>query len=344
MSEPITDTGREPTTPPVRVGVVGCADVALRHMLPAFAGGQQTELVAVASRDARRAREVADRYGCRAVGDYAELLTLDEVDAVYVSLPTAQHAYWAEAALQAGKHVLVEKPLAMEPGRARELLDLATRSELVLMENVMFVHHPQHAAVRKRVADGEIGELRSFRADFAVPELPADDLRYRSDLGGGALFDVGLFPVRGALHMLGSGLRVAGAVLRRTAGHSVETSGAALLESPDGVLVQLTFGMGFAYRSSYELWGSRGRIRVEQVFTPRGDHPPVLQVELPASIRPVVLDPDDQVAGTVRAFVEAVRAGTPGAPDAELCLEQAVLLDEIRRLAGTARGPLADPS
>ncbi|WP_347239657.1 Gfo/Idh/MocA family oxidoreductase [Streptomyces sp. L2] len=323
---------------PVRFGVLGSADIARRRMLPAFAAGAGSALTAVASRDLGRARECAAPYpGCTPVGGYEELLARDDVDAVYVPLPLALHAQWAEAALRAGKHVLAEKPLAADPATARRLMTLAADRGLVLMENVMFVHHPQHAAVRKLVADGEIGTLRSVSASFAIPELPRADIRYRADLGGGALREVGLYPVRAALHLLGGGLRVAGAALHRDEGHDVETSGAALLQAPDGVIAEVTFGIGHAYRSAYELWGSRGRIRVENAFTPPADHHPVLLVEHATGTAPVVLDAHDQVAATVAEFVTAVRTHA-GPVDADVVLEQAGLLAAIAEFAPAPEG------
>ncbi|SHH51493.1 Gfo/Idh/MocA family protein [Streptomyces sp. 3214.6] len=323
---------------PVRIGVLGCADIARRRMLPAMAAVEETEVAAVASRDVDTAARTAMPYGCRAVGDYAELVTLPDVEAVYVPLPVALHAEWVEAALRAGKNVLAEKPLTTDPERSRALFALARRRGLVLRENVMFVHHAQHAAVRRLVDDGVIGELRSFHAAFAVPRRPDGDIRLVPELGGGALWDVGVYPVRAAVHFLGAGLRVAGAVLTRDRyGREVDTAGSVLLRTADGVGAHLDFGLDHAYRSSYELWGTAGRVTVEHAFTPPADRRPVLRVVDAGGTREVVLDPDDQVANTVREFARAVRAADTGSiPRSadraeEAALLQADLLAEVRR-------------
>ncbi|MGX1273229.1 Gfo/Idh/MocA family protein [Streptomyces phaeoluteigriseus] len=312
----------------VRIGVLGCADIALRRMMPAFAATPGLELAAIASRDPARAEEAARRFGCRPVHGYAELLDADDIQAVYVPLPAALHAPWVEAALTAGKHVLAEKPLTTDPESTERLLDVAAKQGVALMENVMFVHHPRHEAVRRLVAEGRIGELRSFRAEFAIPPLADDDIRYSAELGGGALADVGLYPLRAALHFLGPGLEVVGARLTRGAGRQVETSGAALLATPAGVTAQVTFGMEHAYLSRYELWGSEGRITVDRAFTPPADLVPVIGLHRGAESEEIRLEPADQVAATVAAFVTTVRAGT--APRADT-LRQAALLDDVRR-------------
>ncbi|WP_121715868.1 Gfo/Idh/MocA family oxidoreductase [Streptomyces sp. E5N91] len=313
---------------PVGIGVIGCADIAVRRMLPAFATGPETEVVAVASRTLGKAERVAERFGCRAVQGYAALLELEKVQAVYIPLPAALHAEWVEAALRAGKHVLAEKPLTPDPLRTEQLLKLARDRGLALMENVMFVHHPRHEAVRRLVDEGAIGELRGLQSAFTIPAPADDDIRYAPELGGGALPDVGVYPLRAALHFLGPGLEVVGAHLASGPGRHVETSGAALLRTPAGVTAQVIFGMEHTYRSTYELWGSEGRLTVERAFTPSADFIPVINLHRGTSTEEIRLEPSDQVAATVDAFVAAVRAGSAPGEDV---LRQAVLIDDVRR-------------
>ncbi|WP_406445478.1 Gfo/Idh/MocA family oxidoreductase [Streptomyces sp. NBC_01613] len=321
------------TERPLRVAVLGTADIARRRVLPALAKDPDVELTAVASRSGARAREVAGRYGCAAVTSYDAVLGRDDVDAVYVPLPVSLHAEWTRRALDAGKHVLAEKPLTAHAPTTAGLLDLARASGLALMENVMFVHHPQHTVVRELVTGGAIGELRAFTAAFTVPPLPAGNIRHRPELGGGALLDIGYYPLRAALYFLGTGLEVAGAALEHSDGSAVETAGAVLVRSPAGVLGQLAFGMEHAYQSAYELWGSKGRIRVETAFTPPADHKPTVWVTDAHGPRELTLAPHDQVAATVRAFVRAVRSAGTDPRTAAQCLEQATLLDAVRSRA-----------
>ncbi|MBB4893964.1 putative dehydrogenase [Streptomyces olivoverticillatus] len=318
-------------TPPLRFGVLGCAEFALRRMLPAMAQAEGVAITAVASRDGRKAKEAAARFGAAPVEGYEGLLERDDVDAVYVPLPAALHAEWVEKALLAGRHVLAEKPLTCDPARTAELLDLARERGLVLVENVLFVHHSQHTVVRNLVRDGAIGELRAFHAAFTVPAPAEGNIRLSRELGGGALWDVGIYPVRAAVHFLGDALEVVGAHLTTGAGREVDTAGAALLRAPGGVTAQLTFGMEHAYRNAYELHGSEGRITVERVFTPPADHHPLVRVETASGAEELRLDPDDQAVNALTAFAGAVRAGS--APGRDVRAE-AVLLGAIRASAG----------
>ncbi|MEU0373203.1 Gfo/Idh/MocA family oxidoreductase [Streptomyces sp. NPDC006283] len=317
----------------VRFGVLGCADIARRRVLPAMAAAPDIDLAAVASRSPARAADAARAYGARPVAGYAQLLADPFVDALYIPLPAALHDRWVEAALEAGKHVLAEKPLTTDPARTRTLLATARRRNLVLRENVMFVHHGQHTAVRELVTDGAIGELRALHAAFTIPSPADGDIRFDPELGGGALTDVGLYPVRAAVHLLGPDLRVAGAVLSAAAGRNVETSGAALLQRADGVSAQLTFGMEHAYRSRYELWGSQGRLTVDRAFTPPAGHRPRLLLEDASGSRTIDLPAEDQVAATLAAFTAAVAGTAPADDGARDLLAQADLLSAIRRAA-----------
>ncbi|MTE21449.1 gfo/Idh/MocA family oxidoreductase [Streptomyces sp. TRM43335] len=322
--------------PPLRLAVLGCADFARRRMLPAFAACDDIALSAVASRDHARARSLADAYGCRALHGYTAALEDDDVDAVYIPLPAGLHAHWVREALLAGKHVLAEKPLATTRAETADLLDLARTRGLALVENVLFPHHSQHARARELVEAGTIGEPRFFQAAFTVPRRPDTDIRYRADLGGGALWDVGVYPVRAALFALGEDLRVAGAVAVRDTEWDVDTGGAALLHTPSGVSAQLAFGLDDAYRSVYTYAGSRGRLTVEPAFTPPADHIPSLRLERGGEITEVRLAAEDQVARAVAAFVAAVRGGV--APDVAV-LRQAALLEAIATRAAVAARP-----
>jgi dTDP-3,4-didehydro-2,6-dideoxy-alpha-D-glucose 3-reductase len=321
---------------PVRFGVLGCASVAWRRLLPALSQCSAARLVAVASRDGQKARRFAERFGAAPVQGYERLLERDDIDAVYVPLPTGLHAEWSTRALRAGKHLLVEKPLAANHREAAAILTQARAAGLRVMENRMFVHHPQHETVRKLVADGEIGELRVLTSAMAIPHLPADDIRYRRDLAGGALLDVGFYPIHAALLFLQQPLDVAGAVLRHDSG--VDVGGNALLQTTDGVAAHLTFGFEHSYRSSYELWGSRGRIVVDRAFTPPASWQPVVRIEQQDRTQTFTLQAADQFANAVQCFVNAVREREDDAAHLEASLRGMALIDTIRERAGHLSG------
>ncbi|WP_234016825.1 Gfo/Idh/MocA family protein [Streptomyces sp. LaPpAH-108] len=325
----------------MRIGVMGCADIALRKMLPAFAASPHTTVTALASRDAAKARAAAGAFGCAPVEGYDALLARPDVDAVYVPLPIALHAPWAERALHAGKHVLAEKPLTSRAADTTRLLALARERGLVLAENYLFLHHPAYSTVRELVDSGVIGEVRALTASFTVPPRPADDIRYRADLDGGALLDIGVYPLRLASLLLGARLDVHGSVLHHDRPTGVDVGGGVLLGDPrTGTSAQLLFGMAHAYTACWQLLGSAGTIALDRAYTPPADHQPVLRIERAGVVEERALPAHDQTTAAVASFADAVRrAARQCAPDdaaAADVLRQADLVDAVRDRADIA--------
>ncbi|WP_189981647.1 Gfo/Idh/MocA family protein [Streptomyces capoamus] len=313
------------------MGVLGCADIAVRRILPALVEHRSVRLVAVASRDRAKSERLAARFGCAAVTGYQALLDRDDIDAVYVPLPPGMHHEWVAEALTAGKHVLVEKPLSTTYAQSAELVEMAARFDLALTENFMFLHHSQHAAVREMA--GEVGELRVFSSSFGVPPPHPASFRHNARLGGGALLDVGVYPLRAAqLHLAGE-LDVLGACLRVDEATGVDVAGSALLSTATGVSAQLDFGFQHSYRSVYALWGSRGRISVPRAFTPPREHRPVVRLEQQDRITEVTLPADHQVGNALDAFAAAALSGTGRAALGEALLRQALLVEQVRKAA-----------
>jgi predicted dehydrogenase len=318
---------------PVRLGILGCADIAARRVLPAVAASPRLDLVAVASRDPARAKEFARRFGGEPADSYDALLARPDVDAVYVPLPNALHGPWTAAALRAGKHVLAEKPLTTSLGPTLALHQLAETAGLYLAENVMFPYHSQHAAVARLVAEGTLGPVREFRASFIVPPRPDGDVRLAAELGGGALLDGACYPVRAAQYHLGPRLEVVGAVLRVDQARGVDVAGCALLRAPGGATAQLAWGLDGSYRTDYELAGPGGRLLLERAFSPpAGLAPPLVAAAADGTITRHELPADDQVRNAVEAFAAAV-AGPADPRPAAASRAQAAVLDQIRAAA-----------
>ncbi|TYB47989.1 Gfo/Idh/MocA family protein [Actinomadura chibensis] len=316
----------------LRLGVVGGADVAVRRVLPALSGVAGLELAAVASRSRAKAEKITARFGGRPVEGYDALLEMPEIDAVYIPLPSGLHAHWIGRALASGKHVLAEKPLTTEARDTERLHAAAFEAGLVLRENYMFPGHRLHARVAALLAEGLIGEIRSFDAVFAIPPRPAGDVRHRPELGGGALLDCGGYPLRAAVRFLGPDLDVLGAHLRIDPALGVDVAGAALLRAPGGASVHCEFGFDHYYASGYRFLGSAGRLAVEHVFTTPAEHEPVLRVERAGRRYEEAVAADDQFRNSLAAFAADVRAGRAGTSRATRA--QARIVDRVRRIAG----------
>lgn len=318
----------------VRIGLMGCGDIAARRTLPALARTPGLRLACVASRSRERAEDFAARFGGVPLGSYDELLARTDVDAVYVCLPTLLHAHWADKALRAGLHVLVEKPLATCEDDARRLFALARERGLVLRENFMFLHHARHRREAEVLGSGVLGRVRALSAAFTIPPRPDGDNRYDPALGGGALFDNGVYPLRAALRFLGTDLTVAGAVLRTDERYGVDVSGAVLLTAPDGTSAQLRFGMEHHYRSWYEIQGSAGTLATDHVFTTAPGHEPLLRLSVGQDDSEIRVPAEDHFVAALGSFRDGVLGTSLPVLERE-SLAQARLLDEIRARAVT---------
>lgn len=178
----------------VRWGTLSTANIG-RLVVEATRRGERAQLVAVASRDADRAGSFADElWLASSYGSYEELLAAEDVDAIYVALPVSLHTEWTIKALEAGKHVLCEKPFAMTAEGAARCFDAASAAGRKVFEGLMYRHHPQTRLAQRLVADGAIGALASVRAALTV-SVEKGDIRRSAKLGGGALWDLGCYCV-----------------------------------------------------------------------------------------------------------------------------------------------------
>jgi predicted dehydrogenase len=190
-------------TTPVRWGILSTAHIN-RLVIPPAQASPDVDLVAVASRDLGRAEEYARTWRIeRAYGSYEELLAAPDVEAVYISLPNTMHVEWSIRALEAGKHVLCEKPLSREAAEVEQAFDVAERTGYLLSEAFMYRHNPQTKRLKELVDEGAIGELRLVRAAFSYSLHDPENIRLRTDVDGGALMDVGCYCVSGSRLLAG---------------------------------------------------------------------------------------------------------------------------------------------
>ncbi len=180
----------------LRIGILSTADIGITQLIPAIQNSSNCIVAAVASRDIKKARKLAKTIDANsAFGSYEELLASDEIDAVYIPLPTSQHAEWTIKAADAGKHVLCEKPIALKAAEIKSLIKARDRNKVIVSEAFMVTYHPQWFKVQELIRKGSIGELRHVQASFAYHNLDGNNMRNRVELGGGVIPDIGVYPV-----------------------------------------------------------------------------------------------------------------------------------------------------
>jgi predicted dehydrogenase len=247
----------------VRATKWGVLSTALinEKLLAGAALSDEVDVVAVASRDAARAEAYARDHGIpRGHGSYEALLADPEVEAVYISLPNGLHCDWSIAALEAGKHVLCEKPLGRRPEEVEAVFDSAEANDRFCMEAFMWRHNPQTRRLSGLVAEGAIGDVRLVRAAFSFSLTELGNVRMRPELEGGSLMDVGCYCVSGSRLIAGEPARVTGQQVVGSTG--VDVRFAAALAFPGGGLGHFDCGFDVPDRSELEVIGSDGSITV----------------------------------------------------------------------------------
>jgi D-xylose 1-dehydrogenase (NADP+, D-xylono-1,5-lactone-forming) len=245
----------------MKLGLLSTANIN-RQILAAAAESERVEVVAVGSRDGSRAEAYAREHGIpRSHGSYEALLENAEVDAVYVSLPNGMHHEWTMQALEAGKHVLCEKPYTRHPAEVDTAFDRAEAAGLIVMEAFMYRHHPQTREVARLVREGAIGRLRSVVATFSFPLRDLSNVRARPDLDGGALMDVGCYCVSGSRLVAGEPLSAIAEQVTGATGIDMGLYGT--LRFADDVVAQLEASFAAPERQRLEVVGEEGVLVVE---------------------------------------------------------------------------------
>ena len=226
----------------MRLGLLGCASIARRHMIPAAIELGLFDLVAVASRDKNKGEKFGAQFRCENVTGYETLVKRADLDAIYIPLPVGLHHRWTRRCLEEHKHVLVEKSFVPDLASAQDLTSLASANNLVIMENFAFLFHSQLKYVQQLIRCNEIGDVRSFRSAFGFPPRPFNDIRYDKNLGGGALLDAGTYTIRSTQTFLGSDLCVKSASLNIAKSSGVDIFGSAHIVSSKGLSSTVSFG------------------------------------------------------------------------------------------------------
>lgn len=307
----------------IRVGILGPSEIAFRRFLPALVKTEGCEYAGVAVATIEERKIIANQeateedvlkgvekgnafvrtFGGMVYSSYEHLLNDASIDAIYLPLPPALHYYWAKKALEAGKHVLVEKPFTTSLRDTCDLIRIAQTHNLALHENYMFIYHSQLEKIEGMLAEGRIGEVRLFRTAFGFPQRASGDFRYSKALGGGALFDCGGYPIKLARRFLGKTAELKYGELQYKADCEVDIAGSGICSDGQGLTVQIAFGMDNAYKCELEVWGSKGRICTNRIFTAPMGYQPTLEIETQDGKESVLLEADDTFYKSIQHFI-----------------------------------------
>jgi NDP-hexose-3-ketoreductase len=315
----------------VNIGVLGIASIATRSIIPAIIESPEIfKLAGLASRDMAKATMNASLFNCKPFGSYESLLKDKSIKAVYIPLPNSLHYPFVKLALENGKHVMVEKSLGINFHEVKEMVDLAKNNNLVLLENFQFRFHSQLSAILKTVHDGTIGDLRSVRISFGFPPFSdKGNIRYDSNLGGGALLDVGAYAFKLATYFLGNDIEVVHGSMYFE--NNVDIWGQGVLKKNNNPLCcHFSYGFDNFYQCSLELWGSEGKLTTYRIFTAPKDLKPTLHIETRKGTEVLFLLEDHHFKNILQYFQSLILGCKSTYDEYEQNILQARLIDNFK--------------
>lgn len=327
----------------VRWGVLGAASIALRRATPGMQKGEWCEIAAIASRDLEKARQAAQSLGvAKAYGSYDELLADSTIEAIYNPLPNNLHVAWTTRAAEAGKHVLCEKPIGVSAADAEALIAVRDRTGVKIEEAFMVRTHPRWLRIRELLRGGRIGKLRAVAGSFTYFNSDPKNIRNSVEFGGGALLDIGCYPVTLSRFVFGEEpARVLGSI-ERDPEMKTDRLTSAILEFPAG---QATFTCStqLAYHQRMTLLGTTGRIDVEQPINPPNDQPSRILIDdnpsdpTGAGVTAEMIPTCDQFTIQGDLFSRAIREGGEPAVPLEDSVRNMRVIDAIFRSGESGR-------
>jgi predicted dehydrogenase len=279
----------------VRWGQISTANIGLKKVLPGMKRGRYTEIVAISSRNLDAARRAAKQLGIpKAYGSYEEMLADPDIDAVYNPLPNHLHVPWSIQALEAGKHVLCEKPIALTAAEAQTLVDAAKKfPHLKVMEAFMYRHHPQWVRAKKMVQDGKIGTLRTIQSFFSYYLLDPKNIRNMADIGGGGMMDIGCYNISLSRFIFDAEPQRVVGIVEYDPELRIDRLASGMMDFGNGTAT-FTCATQLSPYQRVNIFGTDGRIEIEIPFNAPPDRPCKMWYEHKGKIQEIVLPTTDQ--------------------------------------------------
>lgn len=325
-------------TKKIRWGVLGAANIAVKKVIPAMQRGRFCEIGAIASRDPEKARRAAEALGVgKFYASYDDLLADPDIDAVYNPLPNNLHVEWSIKAAEAGKHVLCEKPVAMNAAEVEKLIAAERRTGVKIGEAFMVRTHPQWTTARDLIGSGRIGEVQAITGFFSYFNADAGNIRNRTETGGGALYDIGCYCINTARFVLGGEPRRVAASIARDPDSGVDKLTSAILDFA-GVHAAFTCATQLVAHQRMQFFGSRGRLEIEIPFNIPPDTPTRILIDdgsdlYGRGIETIEIPAADQYTIQGDLFARAIIENRPPAVPLADSLKNTAVIDAVFRAA-----------
>jgi len=317
--------------PPLRFGLIGCSSIAKRRFIPALLLCKNATLTGIGSRDPLTAAHWAITYQAPLSGSYQDILESDDIDCVYISLPTSLHYEWTLKALAKGKHVICEKPAVMSPQEATHVLEMAHTQKKVFLEALVPTFHSQHATVDTLIKEGKIGTPRYLSAIYTSPMPPDQNIRFSPQLGGGVFWDAMGYLVAQYLRLFTSPPLTTHLHTVAHPTHPVPIHATATLIAPTGESAHLFAGYGLGYQSTCQIVGTTGTLTVHRAYSIDTDMEAKLTLQSGRDTHHITLPPDDQFLNMITHFITRIHTHDITPKTDELFLRHYAVMDQLVR-------------
>jgi len=315
----------------LKIAVWGVGEHAIRNAIPALKKASGIELYGLYSRDEEKTKEIATKLNILCWNSIDEMLNDSLLDVVYISTPVGLHYEYVARALSANKHVFCEKSLTTTGRETKYLYELAEGKGLRIFECYMYLFHEQFRVLERLISDGEIGNINSISTYFGYPHLDKNNIRYDNHLGGGSLYDAGVYTISSLIALLGYGYNKYLSYQQFDDAYSVDVGGGLTVVYPNGLTGIANWGMGREYRNEIDIWGSKGIINVSRAFSKPDSHNACINI-IKSGTKEVIR------VGKCNHFVEMFESFSKNISDeiiepriVKLSLETAKLIDLIKK-------------
>ena len=296
----------------VHWGILSTAKIGIEKVIPAMQNREFCDVTAIASRNIEKAQAAAEQLGLpKAYGSYEELLADPDIDAIYNPLPNHLHISWSIKALEAGKHVLTEKPVGMTAKEGRELIEAGKKHpQLKLMEAFMYRHHPQWQRAKQILDEGKIGELRTIQSFFSYYNVDPQNIRNRADIGGGGMMDIGCYTISLSRFIFDAEPKRVMGLVEFDPTLKTDRIASSILEFDRGT-ASFTCSTQLTPYQRVNIFGTEGRVEIEIPFNAPSDRPCKMWHERSGEIEEIILETCDQYAIQGDLFSQAILNDTP---------------------------------
>ena len=309
-------------------GVIGCGSIAKKAFIPALIQSDVAELIGVASRSLENVKSVSKNYDCRGFEKVSQLLSSEDINAVYIATPPSTHEELILSAARNGKHIICEKPLSTSLNSVERIINICKKNKIALLEGFMYQFHPQHEFVYEYINNNQMGDPILFEAQFGFPSMDKNNFRYSKELGGGILFDAGVYTIHAARKFFKREPINLFSIINFEK-LNVDLSGSILMDFGQNQMAQLSFGFNNYYQNYYSIWCSKGKVKLNRAFSIPSNLQPEVIIEHNNSVDKKLLDPCNQFLNEINCFVSGLKSERLKEKWFQDSLNQVKILQEI---------------